>query len=178
MEQPFAPLFLSMDVNYLESTHSIYSTVLCVRLVLTDNLQICKRKDKNQSRFESCTYIWVKKSKKKTKLGWGIEVCGIPQYFGFDKRFDKNRILSNRPFNHDSDLLANSINDNWVCYCILGLSEIEARCLEALFISQSNQKLSKIKASVLETGCLINKRREKKYERLINEYLNLESQWK
>ena len=55
---------------------------------------------------------------------------------------------------------------------------MEAHCLEALLIKQSNRPLSKYGATSLEEGCLINKRREKKYERLIDEYLNIETQWK
>ena len=55
---------------------------------------------------------------------------------------------------------------------------MEARCLEALLISQSNLKLSKLNATTLQENCLINKKRETKYEKVCHKYLNLESQWK
>ena len=88
-------------------------------------------------------------------------------------------LTKNRPFAHaKDDLLSNSISDNWVCYCIIGLTEMEARCLEALFISQSNLQLSKLSAVTLEENCMINKKRETKYESICHKYLNLETQWK
>jgi hypothetical protein len=82
-------------------------------------------------------------------------VKGVSRYFGFAKMFDMSILMKNRPFAHANDLLSNSISDNWVCYCIINLSEMEARCLEALLISQSNLKLSKLSATTLENNCLI-----------------------
>ena len=89
------------------------------------------------------------------------------------------KLTDNRPFVHaKDDLLSNSISDNWVCYCIIGLTEKEARCLEALLISQSKLSLSKLSATILEENCMINKKRETKYERICHKHLNLETQWK
>ena len=156
------PLFLSM-VNYFESqiTHIMSGTSVHL---MSNNKLICKRKDWSQSQFNSGVYIWVEYSEEVSHLGWGIRVKGIKKYIGFFKNFDKNKILNNRPFTHKKDLLSESINSNYMCYCILGLSENEARSLEAILISQIEG--------------LLNKRRELKWERLANEYLNLELQWK
>lgn len=156
------PLFLSM-VNYFENqiTHIMSGTLVHL---MSNNKLICKRKDWSQSQFNSGIYIWVEYSEEVSHLGWGIQIKGIKKYVGFFKNFDKNKILSNRPFTHKKDLLSESINDNYMCYCILGLSENEARSLEAILISQVEG--------------LLNKRRELKWERLANEYLNLELQWK
>lgn len=156
------PLFLSM-VNYFENqiTHIMSGTLVHL---MSNNKLICKRKDWSQSQFNSGIYIWVEYSEEVSHLGWGIRVKGIKKYIGFFKNFDKNKILNNRPFTHKKDLLSESINSNYMCYCILGLSENEARSLEAILISQIEG--------------LLNKRRELKWERLANEYLNLELQWK
>lgn len=156
------PLFLSM-VNYFENqiTHIMSGTLVHL---MSNNKIICKRKDWSQSQFNSGVYIWAEYSEDISHLGWGIRVKGVKKYIGFFKNFDKNKILNNRPFTHRKDLLSESINDSYVCYCILGLSEHEARSLEAILISQVEG--------------LLNKRRELKWERLANEYLNLELQWK
>lgn len=149
-----------------------------IELLMTNNKEICRRKDWNQSRFESCVYIYCKKSDKQVNLGWNVIVSGDPDYFGFTKTFNLNNTFHNRPFVHKLDLLSKIINKEYICYCILGLSEIEAHCLEALLIKQSKKKLTPKGQMFLNNDCLINKRRERKYERFINEYLNLDTQWK
>ena len=149
-----------------------------IQLLMTNNLEICRRKDWNQTHFESCVYIFVKKSNILNKLGWQINIRGEIQYFGFTKQFNPNKLFSNRPFKHRRDLLSKVISGEYICYCILGLSEIEAHCLEALWIKQSKKKLTPKGQMFLNNDCLINKRRERKYERFINEYLNLDTQWK
>lgn len=87
-------------------------------------------------------------------------------------------MFNNRPFTHRKDLLASLINDEVQCYCILGLSEKEAHSLEALFIQQCNKSLTKRGSKTLYANCIANKRYERKWERLANKYLNLETQWK
>lgn len=161
---------------YKEVTHPTgrYS----IQLLMTNNLEICRRKDWNQTHFESCIYIFVKKSNILNKLGWQINIRGEIQYFGFTKQFNPNKLFSNRPFKHRKDLLSKVISGEYICYCILGLSEKEAHCLEGLFISQSKKKLTKPGMMKLNLNHLINKRRELKWERLANKYLNLETQWK
>lgn len=162
---------LYKEINHPKDGYSI-------KLLMPDNLKICRRKDWNQTKFDSCVYIFYRKSDKITKLGWNIEINGDPYYFGFTKNFILSSELNNRPFKHFGDLLSKLLSNEWECACILGLSEIEAHCLEALLIKQSNKPLSEYGATTLEEGCLINKRRERKYEHLIDEYLNIETQWK
>lgn len=147
------------------------------RIALIDGRKFCINKNIKCS-TKSATYIWVEENGDiETNHGW-FKVKGVSRYFGFAKTFDTNILMKNRPFAHASDLLSDSISDNWVCYCIINLSEMEARCLEALLISQSNLKLSKLSAITLQENCLVNKKRETKYEKVCHEYLNLESQWK
>lgn len=147
------------------------------RIAVIDGRKFCINKNIKVS-TKSATYIWVEENgDMETNHGW-FKVKGISRYFGFAKIFDMSILMKNRPFAHTSDLLSNSISDNWVCYCIINLTEMEARCLEALLISQSNLKLSKLSATILQENCLINKKRETKYEKVCHEYLNLESQWK
>ena len=147
------------------------------RIAIIDGRKFCINKNIKVS-TKSATYIWVEENgDTETNHGW-FKIKGIPRYFGFAKTFDMSILMKNRPFAHTSDLLSSSISDNWVCYCIINLTEMEARCLEALLISQSNLKLSKLNATTLQENCLINKKRETKYEKVCHEYLNLESQWK
>lgn len=149
-----------------------------IDLLMTDNREICRRKDWNQSKFDSCVYIFCQNDNMFYNLGWNINVTGSPLYFGFSKSFNWSNIFNNRPFLHYNDLLSEIINNEIKCYCILGLSELEAHCLEALWIKQSDKKLSKPGEMILRENCLINKRRERKYEDLIDKYLNIENQWK
>ena len=147
------------------------------RIAIVDGRKFCLNKNSKFS-TKSAVYIWVEEDGDiETNHGW-FKVKGISRYFGFAKTFDMGILMKNRPFAHANDLLSNSISDNWVCYCIINLSEMEARCLEALLISQSNLKLSKLSATTLENNCLINKKRETKYEKVCHEYLNLKTQWK
>ena len=149
-----------------------------IELLMTKNKEICRRKDWSQSRFESSVYIFGKQSDKINNLGWGIKIKGELNYFGFTKTFNSNKLFSNRPFKHRKDLLSKIISKEYICYCITGLSECEAHCLEALFINQSNKKLTPKGFMSLNPGYLINKRKESRWEKLTNEYLNLETQWK
>lgn len=148
------------------------------RIAVIDGRKFCLVKNAKFS-TKSATYIWVEeRGDIETNHGW-FKVRGISRYFGFTKSFDMTKLTDNRPFVHaKNDLLSNSISDNWVCYCIIGLTEKEARCLEALLISQSKLSLSKLSATTLEENCMINKKRETKYERICHKYLNLETQWK
>lgn len=149
-----------------------------IRLLTTNNIEICRRKDWNQSQFNSCVYIFTTKNNKSLQLGWDIKIEGECFYFGFASKFDPEHLFNNRPFTHRKDLLASLINDEVRCYCILGLSEKEAHSLEALFIQQCNKSLTKRGSKILYASCIANKRYERKWERLANKYLNLETQWK
>ena len=151
-----------------------------VNLLLTDNNKICKREDLDweRSQFDSAIYLFVKKSSNKTDMGWGISFTGTLHYIGFTKTFLPNDILNSRVCTHKSDLLSGLTNDKYKCYVIYGLSVEEAHCLEAYWIKTSDRQLSKPGAKILKRGCLINKRRERKWEECIDKYLAIENQWK
>lgn len=172
------PLFLPMRVCNIQKRIENPNGRNVINLLLTDNIKICRRKDWEEDSFEACVYIFVKKAPIYNNLGWGIKIWGDIVYYGYTSKFDSNNIFNNRPFKHKNDLLAKILNKNYECYCITGLSENEGKSLEAIFINQSSKDLSKTNAIFLKENHLINKRKESKWKRLANKYLNLENQWK
>ena len=99
------------------------------------------------------------------------------QYYGMGRYYDivpSSKWLKSRPFSHKNDLLKNTINSEWTCEIIgLGMTSLEAHVLEAYLIKSDNRKLSKIGTNKWDRCSLINKRRERKWEKKITEYLNL-----
>ena len=82
-----------------------------------------------------------------------------------------------RAVSHYHDMVDNTVNEDWVCviFCV-GLTSLEAHIMEAqmiLFALETN-RLSKRGQYVWDRESLINKRQERKYERMIEEYLNLD----
>lgn len=99
----------------------------------------------------------------------------VVQYIGMGRYYDitTNKWLKSRPFTHRQDLLASAIKPSWTCRIVaLGLTSKEAHVLEAYMILSSNRKLTKIGANKWNKETLINKKRELKWEGMINEYLN------
>ena len=125
--------------------------------------------------------------KKRDTESWDRDFCvyifedefGIEQYYGMGRyydltRYNKNKWLNrSRPFKHKNDLLSNCVNSEWTCRIVgLGMTSLEAHVLEAHYIVNCNRNLSKIKAKEWDRKFLINKRRERKWEKLMSEYLN------
>lgn len=115
-----------------------------------------------------CTYIW------KDQNGQ-IQYIGMGRYwdlykYGFDKW------SWSRPFVHKNDLLKNTISNDWICEILfMGCTSKEAHIIEAYLIQLCERSLSKIGQYVWDKVSLINKKRERKYERMFKEYLNLDN---
>lgn len=115
-----------------------------------------------------CTYVW------KDQNGL-IQYIGMGRYwnlykYGFDKW------SWSRPFNHKNDLLKNTISNDWICEILfMGCTSKEAHIIESYLIQLCERSLSKIGQYVWDGVSLINKKREKKYERMFKEYLNLDN---
>jgi len=134
---------------------------------LIDLTTIFRKRDTDNWDRDFCVYIFE-------------DEFGIEQYYGMGRYYDityysKSKwINKSRPFCHKNDLLTKVINHNWTCRIIaLGMTSVEAHILEAFLIINSNRKLTKIGAKEWNRNFLINKRREKKWEKLMTEYLNL-----
>lgn len=91
-------------------------------------------------------------------------------YVGFTKVFNDSKPTQNRPCNTKHSI-ASHLNKDATIYVFYNLTETLAHVLEAYFIKYSNKPLTKVGNNWLETGYLLNKRREKKWERLIEEYI-------
>lgn len=91
-------------------------------------------------------------------------------YVGFTGKFNPEKPTSNRPCDSKHSI-HKYLNANSTIYVFYNLPELIARVLEAYFIKYSNKPLTKMKQSWLDEGCLLNKRCEKKYEMLINNYI-------
>lgn len=131
---------------------------------LIDLTQVFKRRDTDNWDRDFCVYIFE-------------DAFGIEQYYGMGRYWDitkGSKWLQSRPFKHRNDLLCNCINSDWTCRIVgMGMTSIEAHILESYYIKNSNRNLSKIGIKEWDRESLINKRRERKWERLITEYLNL-----
>ena len=132
---------------------------------LIDLTQIFKKRDTESWDRDFCVYIFEDEN-------------GIPQYYGMGRYYDIlnhtiAKWLSSRPFSHRKDLLKNTVNSNWTCRIIgLGMTSSEAHILEAYLILRSNRVLSKKGTKEWDRCSLINKKRERKWERLTTEYLD------
>lgn len=132
---------------------------------LIDLTQVFKKRDTENWDREFCVYIFE-------------DEFNINQYYGMGRYWDitNKKWLKSRPFNHKNDLLKLNINKNWTCRILgMGMTSIEAHILEAYLILNSNRVLSKIGTKEWNRNSLINKKREKKWEKLITEYLNLDN---
>ena len=115
-----------------------------------------------------CTYIW------KDPKGV-IQYIGIGRYWDLYK-YGFKKWTQSRPFKHQKDMLANTINEDWICEILfIGCTSKEAHIIEAYLITCSERPLSNIKSYVWDGVSLINKKREKRYERMFEEYLNLDN---
>lgn len=74
-----------------------------------------------------------------------------------------------RPYKHRNDLLSKSLNSNWILVTIDNLSEESAKVLESFFILYANRtmNLSRVGDNIALFGTLLNKRREKSWEKHI-----------
>lgn len=114
---------------------------------------------------EHCIYVW----KYNRKIF----------YIGRGKWNFKYWYLS-RPFHLNSnDLLSNTIDKNWTCEVINGLSLRESKILEAKYLNLYKGELTSWGSTRWDGKSLINKRRELTYNgisytMLFDRYLNLE----
>ena len=101
----------------------------------------------------------------------------IACYYGMGRYYDltshkMTEWKKSRPFNHRNDNLAKVIGPGWTCRIYaMGLTKTEAHIIEAILILNAKRPLSKI-GQDWDGVSLINKRRERKYERMINVYIN------
>lgn len=126
--------------------------------------------------YDYNVYIFIdKRYKADITLPFGIKIYNKIVYIGKGIYNDKNPIKSRACMHHD-DLLSKMLLDGPSNYeCIMfgdGMTENEARCLEALWIYSlvefDNYKLSKPS----QIKDLINKRRELKWEKRAHIFLN------
>jgi hypothetical protein len=134
---------------------------------LIDLTRVFKKRDTSSWDRDFCVYIFEDSYK-------------VERYYGMGRYFDlthytKSKWLNqSRPFTHKKDLLNNTISSDWTCRIIgYGMTSEEAHVLEAYIILNSKLPLSKIGTKKWDRKSLINKRREKKWEKLMTEYLNL-----
>ena len=72
-------------------------------------------------------------------------------------------------------MLCKTIDPSWICEILcFGLTSKEAHIIEAYLLQLSNRTFSKFRTYAWDGQSLINKKRERKYERMIEEYLNLD----
>lgn len=131
--------------------------------------------DRNVYLFVDKRYVWNE------ELPFNINLKYRPIYIG-KGYFDSQKDEDSRALNHHNDLLARYLSVSPDRYeCLLfggGMTENEASCLEAYLIwylvTQKNYSLSRQD----RIGDLINKRRERKWESHITQFLNVDNQWK
>ena len=130
---------------------------------------IFKKRDRDWFNLDRdfCVYVWKDPS-------------GLIQYIGMG-RYYQGELYSvtlwkiSRPFMHKNDLLSNVISDSWICEILCyGCSNKEAHIIEAQLITLCDRPLSKRGQTKWDGVSLINKRRERKYENMIEEYLSLD----
>lgn len=124
---------------------------------------IFKKRDRDWFNIDRdfCVYVWK-------------DPNGRIQYIGMGRYYEDNW-TNCRPLNHNNDMLTNTITTEWTCEILFyGASSLEAHIVEAHIITLSNRNRSHRGQYVWDGESLINKKREKKYERMIEEYLNLD----
>ncbi len=142
--------------------------------------KIFKKRDLNwfHGDRDFCVYLWVDEFN-------NCQYIGMGRYYNL-MSYPVNKWKYSRPFNHKKDLLIKSIKSNWKCIILsYGMTSKEAHIYEAFLISSSNRFLSKKGQKYWDGETLINKKRERKYEGMFEEYLNLDgnnywetSEWK
>ena len=166
-----------MYINVLERLWSLYFSLM--KLVLKKkhprgfwtifrNLDlnlIFKKRDKDWFNLDRdfCVYTWK-------------DIKGCVQYVGMGRYWDiENKWYFSRPFSHTKDMLCKTIDPSWICEILcFGLTSKEAHIIEAYLLQLSNRTFSKFRTYAWDGQSLINKKRERKYERMIEEYLNLD----
>ena len=126
------------------------------RILGMDCSDIRKKDEEDNRSHKSAVYLVFKKQE------WF--------YVGFTKTFNDFKPTQNRPCSSKHAIAKHLDTDTTICV-FYNLTEISAHVLEAYFIKYSNKPLTKIKQTQLEKNCLLNKRREKKWENLIEEYI-------
>lgn len=132
------------------------------RLIDLKKFLIKRQKNWNNIDHDFCVYGWL--------APWGtFYYIGMGRYKDID--WEHCRAVS-----HNGDLLAFTITSEWRCiiYCY-GATSFEAHIIEAQMIiwAADARGLSKRGQKVWDGKSMINKRFERKYEKLIKEYLNL-----
>lgn len=125
---------------------------------LIDNNRYFRRHRDKCQRFDSSVYCII--------TPWGSIV-----YYGKGK-FYLDNILKSRGCCHFGDLVDKYLTEGWIIRFIsIGITDEESRALEALLIMKCDKKLTKRGAKVWDGVSLMNKRRERKWEKRINEFL-------
>ena len=130
-----------------------------------DLTRILKKRDTESWDRDFCVYVFEDEN-------------GIPWYIGMGRYYDMttftiSKWLKSRPFSHRKDLLKKVVNNKWTCRIVgLGMTSKEAHILEAYMIIRADKPLSKRGAKEWDRCSLINKKRERKWERLTDEYLD------
>ncbi len=157
-----------------------YKSGYQIRYILKDNYKIFNRKSWLTETTNSCVYIFTNNS----NIFWKIPFLGIITgqifYVGMG-RWNEFNIYQSRPFTHKLDNLSDIINENYTCWCLTGITFTEAHTLEAFLIKDlinNGFKLSKSNIKYnFDKNVLVNKRREKRWEKEINNILLSENQW-
>ena len=97
-----------------------------------------------------CVYIW------RTPKG---EVA----YIGKGRFTSWDEITNSRALKHVGDVLSMTITSDWMCEIVcFGITDKEAKAIEANFIEDCDKNLTKRGSKIWIEGTLINKRRERK----------------
>lgn len=152
-----------------------------VKYILKDNNKIFKRDSWLNESLDKCVYVFCEKANVINKIPFLGNIYGIIKYIGCGKwnQFD---IFNSRPFTHHDDNLSNLLSKNYTCWVLTGLTNKESHVLEAFLIKNAIDSgfiLSKRKKTykIIPKGQLINKIREKRWEKEISNILLLENQW-
>lgn len=125
---------------------------------LIDNTKYFKRPLGEFHKFDSSVYCIIAPN-------------GETVYYGKGK-FNLSDVLHSRACSHKGDLLDKYLIKGWIIRLIaIGITDEEARALEALLIRKDGRALTKRGAKVWDGVSLINKRFEHKGEKLIKYHL-------
>lgn len=152
-----------------------------IKYILKDNNKIFKRNNWLNDPLDNCIYIFSEKASIINKVPFLGYIDGAIRYIGRGK-WDQFNIFNSRPFAHKNDNLSNLLSKDYICYILTGITCKESKTLEAFLIKDalnSGFKLSKTKQMYqsITNGRLINKRRERRWEKEISNILLLENQW-
>ena len=155
-------IFLSIkEIMYIQ--RRLKSGIILV-LNPIDNEKVFKPINKRDKCIDFCNYK-------------AIDPQGITRYYGRGKyyfgRTPEYNVKHMRATNHKNDLFSDLVTEGWIIeICTIGVTYEQSCAYEAKMIMEDGKPLSKLNIRhYLDPNCLINKRRERKWECKIEEYI-------